>query len=208
MRQVSDEFLLHIAEYSATMIGLFLVGVFFYVQTGLRQLDMAAREVFEPYLRAGVRIVLVVFAIPLILALTLVALEPVWSRVVFVGLSVMLLLANIDTAIRVRGVRKATGSTALLVNEVAGTVAVPVIVIIPWALGGLHPTRGDLTWAILLSFVVGLVSIGTVVLSVFDVRQHQDASGGEDEDPRVAPETVPAGRSNPGTPEPAGEDTS
>jgi hypothetical protein len=208
MRQVSDEFLLHIAEYSATMIGLFLVGVFFYVQTGLRQLDTAAREVFEPYLRAGVRIVLVVFAIPLILALTLVALEPVWSRVVFVGLSVGLILANIDTAIRVRGVRKATGSTGLLVNEVAGTVAVPVIVIFPWALGGLHPTREDLTWAILLSFVVGLISIATVVLSVFDVRLHQDANGGEDEDPRVAPEAVPARRSKPGPPEPVGEGTS
>jgi hypothetical protein len=33
MREVSDAFLLNVAEVSATLIGLFLVGVFFYVET-------------------------------------------------------------------------------------------------------------------------------------------------------------------------------
>jgi hypothetical protein len=57
MQEVSDDFLLN-AEVSATLIGLFLVGVFFYVETGFRRLG-AAREAFEPYFRAGTRIVLV-----------------------------------------------------------------------------------------------------------------------------------------------------
>ena len=41
MRQVSDAFLLNMAEVSATLIGLFLVGVFFYIETGLRRLDQS-----------------------------------------------------------------------------------------------------------------------------------------------------------------------
>jgi hypothetical protein len=35
MRDVSDAFLLNVAEVSATLLGLFLVGVFFYVEIGL-----------------------------------------------------------------------------------------------------------------------------------------------------------------------------
>jgi hypothetical protein len=42
MREVSDAFLLNVAEVSATLIGLFLIGVFFYVETGFRRLDAAA----------------------------------------------------------------------------------------------------------------------------------------------------------------------
>lgn len=64
MLQVTGQFLLHLTEISATLIGLFLVGVFFYVESGLRRWDHA-REVFEPYLRAGTRIVLILYAIPL-----------------------------------------------------------------------------------------------------------------------------------------------
>ena len=59
MRHVSDAFLLNMAEVSSTLIGLFLVGVFFYIETGIRRLDHA-RRVFESYLRAGTRITLIV----------------------------------------------------------------------------------------------------------------------------------------------------
>ena len=155
MRQVSDGFLLNMAEVSGALVGLFLVGVFFFVDTGLERLDKS-REVLEPYFRAGTRIVLVLFAISLMLSLTLVVLEPIWNTLLFAVLSLILLAANLDTAIRMRAVSRVTRSTALLVNEVVGTAAVVVIVVIPWILGGLHPSREDLTWAILLSFCVGL----------------------------------------------------
>ena len=166
MLPVSDGFLLNMAEVSASLIGLFLVGVFFYVETGFRRLR--GREGIEPYMRAGTRIVLVLFAIPLGLSLTLVVLEPVWSRMIFLVLSIMLVAANIDTATRIRAVPKYTRSTALFVNEIAGTVGVVVLVVIPWILGGLRPTREDLTWAILLAFAAGFLSISALVLSVFD----------------------------------------
>ncbi len=121
MRPVSDAFLLNMAEVSATLIGLFLVGVFFYIETGLRRLDQS-RKVFESYLRSGTRITLIVFAIPLGLSLALVALEPVHARILFAVLS---------------------------------------------------PTREDLTWAIILSFAVGFISISATVMSAFDIARAQ-----------------------------------
>ncbi len=58
------------------------------------------------------------FAISLGLSLALVALTLPWARALFAVLSLVLVAANVDSAVRVRGVAKATGSTALLVNEV------------------------------------------------------------------------------------------
>jgi hypothetical protein len=168
MRQVSDAFLLNMAEVSAALVGLFLVGVFFFVETGFRRVEHS-REIVAPYFRAGTRIVLILFAIPLILSLTLVALELTWSRVLFVVLSLLLVAANLDTAIRIPSVARATGSTALLVNEVVGTAAVAVIVLLPWILGGIDPTREDLAWGVLLSFATGFLSIATIVLWAFDL---------------------------------------
>jgi hypothetical protein len=85
---------------------------------------------------------LVLYALPLGLSLSLVALEPVWSRVLFALLSLLLLAANLDTAAHVRAVARVTGSTALLVNELVGTATVLVITALPWLLGGsIRPDR-------------------------------------------------------------------
>jgi hypothetical protein len=155
------------AEVSATLIGLFLVGVFFYVETGFRQLDDGVREVFVPYMRAGTRIVLALFAIPLFLSLTLVVLGLNWNRVLFAVLSLILVAANVETLVRIRPVVGAQART-LVANELLGSLLVLVLVVLPWALGGLDPTREDLAWAILLSFAAGLLSVTALILSVFD----------------------------------------
>jgi hypothetical protein len=180
MREVSDAFLLNMAEVSAALIGLFMVGIFFFADTGFRRLDQA-RAIVEPYFRASTRIVLVLYALPLGLSLSLVALQPVWSQVLFVLLSLLLLAANLDTAARIRAVARVTGSTALLVNELVGTAAVVAIVALPWVLGGLHPTREDLTWAILLAFAVGFASISALVLFILDVARFEARAGDEGE---------------------------
>jgi hypothetical protein len=73
----------------------------------------------------------------------------------------------VDSAIRIRGIKEVTGSTALLVNEVIIDAMAVVIVAIPWVLGGLQPTREDLTWAILLAFLAGFLIIGAIVMSAF-----------------------------------------
>jgi hypothetical protein len=95
----------------------------------------------------------------------------------FALLSVVLIAANVDTAVRIGSVAKITGSTTLLLNEVAGTVGVVAIVLIPWIAGGLHPIREDFAWAILLSFAAGFVSICALVLSTFDIARVEAAGG-------------------------------
>jgi uncharacterized membrane protein YoaK (UPF0700 family) len=80
-------------------------------------------------------------------------------------LGAVLLAANVDSIRRVRGVR----SVALLANEAVTTGLTLLLLILPWALGGVRPTREDLTWAILLAFAAGLLSVSATVMSTFDL---------------------------------------
>jgi hypothetical protein len=177
MREVSDAFLLLMAEVSATLIGLFLVGILFLVETGFHHREQG-RHVLQPYYRSGTRIVLLLFALPLALSLTLVVLEPIWNRLLFALFCVVLVAANVDTLRRIRPVLQLTGSRTLLANELAGTACVALAVLLPWVLGGFHPTREDLTWAILFSFASGFLSLTTILLSVFDTVDYEAATPG------------------------------
>jgi hypothetical protein len=56
---------------------------------------------------------------------------------------------------------------------VLGTIAVVALVVVPWALGGLHPSREDLTWAILLSLASGFLSVSALVLSILDTAGYE-----------------------------------
>jgi hypothetical protein len=165
VRPVSDDFLLNMAEVTATLIGLFLVGVFFYAES--LQSDDRPRAISRSYLRSGTRITLIVLSIPLAVSLSLVALEPAGGRALFAVLSVVLLAANVDSILHLRGIR----SIALVANEAIATAMTVALVAIPWILGGLEPTREDLTWSILLAFAAGLLSITAIVMSVFDVAR-------------------------------------
>ena len=182
MRSVSDGFLLTVASMSAALVGLFLVGVFFFIDTGFRRVTHD-REVVIRYFKSGTRIVLVIFAFPIFLSLTLVALDPVWSRVLFVVLSVVLIAANIDSAIRIRPIARTSGMLALSVNEALGTIGVVLLVALPWILGGFSPTREDLTWAILFAFLIGFLSFSAVVLSAFDLARLDGGETVDDDQP-------------------------
>jgi hypothetical protein len=86
-------------------------------------------------------------------------------------MSVALVLANVDTAIQILAVHRVTRSTAMLANEVVGSIGVVFIVVLPWVLGGIDPSREDFRWAILVSFAIAFLSLMTVVLSVFDLAR-------------------------------------
>jgi hypothetical protein len=169
LNEVSDGFLLQMAEISGGLFGLFMVGMLFFVETGFSGLAKRARAAVIPYYRASTRIVVLLFAIPLGLSLSLVVLDLTWSRVLLAVFSVALVATNVDTALRIPSVREATGSTTLFVNEIIGTVSVVLIVTVPWILGGIDPSREDLTWSILISFAAAFASLFTLVMSVFDV---------------------------------------
>lgn len=186
MRPVTDELLLGVAGVSATVIGLFLVGVFFYVEAGMRQLADSGRADLQTYMRAGTRIVMVLFAMALLLSLALVAFDLSWARGLFVVMSVVLVAANVETAVRVRAAR-VTGTRTLLFNEVAGSVGVVAIVVLPWALGGLRPSREDLTLATLIALATAFVSVGAIALFSFDVARLYPADR-----PAAAQQVTPA----------------
>jgi hypothetical protein len=166
VREVSDAFLLNIAEVTAALAGLFLVGIFFFVESGFRGRERAA---LEPYFRSGARIVLILFSFPLLLSMTLVVMDPVWSHLLFALLSVLLIAANVDSVRKVRVVGET--SRILWIHEWIGTVLVAFIVALPWILGGIDPSREDLTWSIFFSFAVGFLSVSAIVLAAFDVAR-------------------------------------
>ena len=172
MDPVSDNLLLLVAEVSASLIGLFMVGMIFYIQTGFSQLERS-REVVEPYFRASTRIVLILYAIPLVLSLTLVALPDMWSRLLFLTLIVGLVAANVSTAVGVGPLMRVTGSRTLFINEVVGTAGVALMVILPLATGGFSPVREDFVPAILISLGVAFLSTCVLVLTLFDIAQFE-----------------------------------
>ena len=173
MQSVSDGFLLTMASMAAGLAGLFLVGIFFFIETGFRRVSHV-REAFVRYFRSGTQIVLVLLAFPILLSVALVALDPAWSRGLFVLLSLVLIAANVDSVRNIRPIARSSGMRALFVNEALGTVGVLFLIAVPWLLGGFSPTREDLTWAILIAFLIGFLSFSSIVLSAFDLV-HLDA---------------------------------
>ena len=178
MSSVSDGFLLTVASMAAGLAGLFLVGVFFFIDTGFRQVTQA-RKAFVEYFRSGTQIVLVLLAFPILLSITLVALDLAWSRGLFVVLSIILIAANIDSVRRIRPIARSFGMLALVVNEALGTFGVLILITVPWLLGGLSPTREDLTWAVLIAFLIGFLSFSSIVLAAFDLARLDESGPAE-----------------------------
>ena len=52
-------------------------------------------------------------------------------------------------------------------NDVVTAALSLVVVGTPWVLGGFHPTREDVAWAILLAFAVAFLTLGAIVMSTF-----------------------------------------
>ena len=181
MREVSDAFLLNVAEVTAAFVGLFLVGIFFFVETGLHR-GRGDDEAVAAYFRSGTRITLIVFAIPLLLSMTLVAMDAVWSHLLFAALSLLLIAANVDSVRRIRAASGEMRAPSLTIVEAIGTAAVVLIVTLPWILGGIDPSREELAWAIMLAFATGFLSVSAIVLSAFDLTrpapENRAGSGG------------------------------
>jgi hypothetical protein len=170
MRSVSDSFLLQVAEIAGGLVGLFLVGVFFYIDSELRR-SQPRNGAMDGYMRAGTRIVLILYGIPLGVPLVLVGVGETWARLLFLVNCAVLVAANVDTVLRMRAAAREVTSFALVANEIASTVAVVILVVLPWALGGWRPTPEDLAPALLLALGAGFLSTCALVMAVFDMRR-------------------------------------
>ena len=170
-----NEFLLGVSGVAATLIGTFIVGVFFYIDNDLHRIMMSS-DAADRYLRSGVRWVLVVYSLPLFVPLTLAAFEPIWGTVVFIALSAMLLLSTLDTG---RRILKNGGlvSPSLVVNQWASTVVVVVLIALPWVLGGWVPPATAFIPSTLLAIAIGFTSTAALIMTQFDATAAMADSG-------------------------------
>lgn len=175
MREVSDDFLVGLAGIAATLVGTFLVGVFFYLDSGQRRARQT-RAGSDRYVRSGVRGVFLLNALPLIVPLTLANLTPIWGVLTFVVLSAMLVVASVDSAFRILRHRDARISIALVINEVVSWVAVVFIIAIPWVLGGWYPPPDAFVPSLVLALGTGFLSIVALVMTLFDSPPDEAAS--------------------------------
>lgn len=72
--------LLTIAQIAATLIGLLLVGVLFYLETGFRAAPSAGLQA-QSFLRATTKLIVLLYSMVLGLSLGLFALDPLWLTV-------------------------------------------------------------------------------------------------------------------------------
>ena len=185
MEQVSESFLLTISSISAGLIGLFLVGMTIYIQTGYDTHEKS-RDVVEPYFRAATLITFIAYSVPMVVALTLVALPLVWSQILYWVLVIGLLVVNVRTVSTVRKVQRDVGLTLLTLVEAVGSVAIAVMIALPLVAGGINPGQEDLVPGLLISMGIAFLGTCVLVLSLFDIArfersQQEDIDSGDDE---------------------------
>ena len=170
MDPVADDFLTTLAGISASLIGLFLVGMILYIQTGFERTERT-RGVVEPYFRAATLITFISLALPLGVSLTLVVLPIDWSRLLYAALIAALIAADVKTVEAVRVCVRSTGLQLLWVMEVVGTVLVVLMAAVPLLTGGLSPGREDFVPGLLVSLGIGFLSTCVLVLTLFDIAR-------------------------------------
>lgn len=171
VREVTDEFLLALAGIAATLVGTFIVAVFYYLDSALHRARGAAGSVSDRYMRAGARWVLIVYSLPLTVALALVGAEPVWAAAAFLVFAVVLVAATVDTSRRIAKGGATRRSLALAANEILTSVAVVALVVLPWTLGGWVPSRSDFVPSLLIALAIGVTSTAAVTMAVFDADE-------------------------------------
>lgn len=198
MRNASDAFLLQIAGIAASLLGFFVVGVFFYVQRGI--FPQAVRPA-QQYMKTATSSVIVLYGMALMLALSLVALSPAWVSSLYMILSAVLLWSVTRTSVATRQLHQAVEIRVM--SQLALWGAALAVVGSPWILAGTEPSRADFTWALLLIGVFAFTSSASLVVSAFDLSTLEGASRNRQQTERT--KNAPRGN-EPGTAE--GRDSS
>lgn len=164
MPEVTNEFLLGLAGIAATLVGTFIVAVFFYLGSALHR----SRGAADRYMRAGTRWVLIAYGLPMFVPVVLAGAGPGWAAVTFLVCAGVLVIATVDTTRRIATAGAAGESHALAANEVVTSLAVMILAVLPWVLGGWTPERNDFVPSLLIALAIGFTSTTTVIMSVFD----------------------------------------
>ena len=172
MGEDESEFLIGMAEIAGTLIGAWLVGLFFYLDLDARRGEF--RGASHRYIRAGTRGVFALFAIPLLMPLVLITQQPVWGAVLFAALSVILIGTTYSTIRLVMARKSSTQSFAILLNEWAGNVAIIALVVLPWVRGGSSPLAADFIPSLVIALGAGFANTVTFVMAEFDAKRGVD----------------------------------
>jgi hypothetical protein len=175
MNTVSDDFLLALAEIASALTGLFLVGIVLYIQVGYDKAERS-RPVVEPYLRAATSITFIAYAVPVVVSLTLVSLPIGWSRWLYYGLVLGLVVVNISTVSTVRRLQQVIRLRLLVMIEVVGTVAVVLMIVLPLATGGVAFSRDNVVPGLLISLGMAFLGTWVLVLTLFDIARFERSS--------------------------------
>lgn len=166
MASVSEGLLLTVAQIAATLIGLLLVGMFFYVETGFRRLTTVQVEA-GAFLRAATKLVLLLYALVLAVSLALVAFEPRVVTALYLLLSVAVVAALAEMTVRARQLPRAVRRR----HAAAWRVWPPTIVAValPALTGGWPLTASALADAVFLVGAVAFFLTGGLLLVAFDL---------------------------------------
>jgi hypothetical protein len=164
MGNVSDPFLLEIAGISASLLGFFVVGVFFYVE---RSIFPQAADAAHGYLKAAVRSVIYLYGMAVLVSLGLVVFSSEFVSVLYILLSAGLVWSAAHTNVATRRLQRAVGVRVL--SHTFTWFATIAILGLPWALGGLAPSRPHFTWGLILVGVFAFTTTVSFLLSAFDL---------------------------------------
>ncbi|HSK97550.1 MAG TPA: hypothetical protein VK891_13100 [Euzebyales bacterium] len=175
---VSEGLLLTIAQIAATLIGLLLVGMFFYLESGFRRLTTLHVEA-GAFLRAAVKLVLLLYALVLAVALALVAFDPLAVTALYALLSVAVVAALVAMTLRSR---RLPGPVRRR-HAAAWRVWPPTVVAlaVPWVGGGWPLDAPALVDALFLVGALAFFLTGGVLLFAFDLAgiEHLAAAPGQ-----------------------------
>jgi hypothetical protein len=178
VKALSDQLLLEAAEIAATLIGLLLVGVFFYLQSGFGRISVLEPGA-EPFLRSTTKLIVCLYSLVLGLAIGLVALDDMWVSVLFVALSLAVLVAMVEWTVRGRRVSHRF-RRAVRVNLALAWPMLIVVLGVPWVLGGWPLERESLAWAVFLGGAVAFWNTADLVLLAFDIAAIEREVGHEE----------------------------
>jgi hypothetical protein len=173
--------LLTTAQIAATLIGLLLVAVFFYLETGFRRLSTVGPEAL-PFLKATAQLIVLQYSMVLGLSLGLVALQPLWVTLLFLALSLGIVVGLVDWTRWGR----ALSSDLRRAVRIRPLLAWPIVLIplaLPFVLGGWEPDRDALSTSLFLEGAVAFGNTVSLLLLAFDLAAieraaHSDAERG------------------------------
>ena len=167
MSGTDDDFLLGLAGVSGTMLGTFIVGVFFYIDSEMHR-RLAASEAADRYFRSSIRWVFTAYSIPLLVPLALASLDALWGALSFIALGILLVAMTVETARRILARGGAGSSRSLVVNEWASSLGIVIAMVLPWTLGGWVPAPDDFVPSLLILLACGFASTAALVMTQFD----------------------------------------